>query len=130
MARRSLIRWFLLFLSLFVLMTCNGGEQAEVAEFSDSGTAGELRLIIRWGGDDFASRQDLELRSSIEALIEERHVGRVLRSGTGMGWMGVWVKVENKTEAKKALEVIMKEIAPRSDYSISFPSPPASSSQP
>jgi hypothetical protein len=130
MIRHCVIRCFLPFLSLVVLIGCSDGGQAEVSESSDAGAGGEVRLVIRWGGDDLASKQDLELRSKLEGLIEHRHVGRVRRSGTGMGWMDVWVKVENKTEAKKALEAIMKEVAPQTDYSIASPSAPASSSQP
>ena len=107
MVRDYLIRCFFPFSSLFLLISCSSGEQAQVSKPNDAEAGGELRLVIRWGGDDFASRQDLELRSKVEGLIEERDVGRVLRSGTGMGWMDVWVKVENKAEAKEG---------PGSDY--------------
>jgi hypothetical protein len=122
------IRCLFSFLSLVLLMSCTRGEQTEVSKPGSAEASGEVRLVIRWGGDDFASRQDLELRTRVEGLIEERNVGRVLSSGTGMGWMDMWIKVENKTEAKKALEAIMKEVAPQTDYSIAFPSPAASSS--
>jgi hypothetical protein len=79
---------------------------------------GELRIVIRWGGDDFASKQDLEMRGRIEALIEEREVGEIVRSGTGMGWMDIWVKAEDKDNARRAVEAIMKEVAPQARFSI------------
>jgi hypothetical protein len=130
MAPSYLLRCFFPFLSLVLFIGCSNDEPTEVSRSHDAEAGGELRLVIRWGGDDLASRQDIELRSKVERLIEERAVGRVLRSGTGMGWMDVWVKVENKTSAKKTLEAIMKEVAPQTRYSIAFPSPSLPSSQP
>jgi hypothetical protein len=129
MVRANFIRCFLPFLSFVLLLSCTGGEQAEVTKPDGAEAGGEVRLVIRWGGDDFASRQDIEMRTRIEGLIEERGVGHVLRSATGMGWMDIWIRVENKIKAKKALEAMMKEVAPQTDYSIAFPSPPVSSSQ-
>jgi LmbE family N-acetylglucosaminyl deacetylase len=119
-----------LFLPFVVLVGCTGGNQTEVSKSDSAETGVEVRLVIRWGGDDFASRQDLELRAIIERTIEARDVGRVLGSGTGMGWMDVRIKAENRTEAKKALEALMKEVAPQAAYSIAFRTPPLSTPQP
>ena len=130
MGRYSLIRCLFPFLSIVVLTGFSNAEQAEVSRSSDGGAGGALRLVIRWGGDDLASRQDLALRNKIERLIEERDIGRVLRSGTGMGWMDIWIRVKDKKEAKKALEGVMGEVAPHIDYSIAFPNPPPRSPQP
>ena len=77
-----------------------------------------LRIVIKWPGDDFASQQDLETRSKIESMILERGVGRILREGTGMGWMDIYVGTEDRETAKKAIDRIMEEAAPRSKYSI------------
>jgi hypothetical protein len=58
------------------------------------------------------------MRSRIEGLIGERGVGQVARSGTGMGWMDVWIRVKDNEEARKALRAIMKETAPDAKFSI------------
>jgi hypothetical protein len=75
-----------------------------------------LRIIIRWSGDDFASKQDLEARGKIETLIAERGVGRIVRRGTGMGWMDIWVEVGDRESAKIAIDKIMGEVAPEAKY--------------
>jgi len=75
-----------------------------------------LRIIIRWSGDDFASKQDLETRSKIEHLIAERGVGRIVRRGTGMGWMDIWVEAQDRENAKKAIDKIMAEAVPNAKY--------------
>jgi len=77
-----------------------------------------LRIIIKWSGDDFASKQDLETRSKIESLIVERGVGRILRAGTGMGWMDIFVEAGDRESAKKAIREIMEEAAPKAKYLI------------
>jgi hypothetical protein len=77
-----------------------------------------LRIIIKWPGDDFASKQDLETRSKIENLIVERGVGSILRDGTGMGWMDIFVGAEDRESAKKAIDKIMEEAAPKMKYLI------------
>ena len=77
-----------------------------------------LRIIIQWPGDDFASKQDLETRSKIESLIEERSVGKILRDGTGMGWMDIFVEAKAGESAKKAIHEIMGEAAPKARYLI------------
>ena len=77
-----------------------------------------LRIIIKWPGDDFASKQDLETRGKIEKLIVERGVGRILRNGTGMGWMDIFVGAEDSESAKKAIDKIMEEVVPKIKYLI------------
>ena len=77
-----------------------------------------LRIIIKWPGDDFASKQDLETRSKIENLIVERGVGRILGDRTGMGWMDIVVEAEDRESAKKAINEIMGEAAPKAKYFI------------
>ena len=77
-----------------------------------------LRIIIKWSGDDFASKQDLEIRNKIENLIVEKGVGRISRGGTGMGWMDIFLEVEDRESAKKAIDKIMGEAAPKAKYLI------------
>ncbi len=77
-----------------------------------------LRILIKWSGDDFASKQDLEIRSKIETLITERGVGRIVSSGTGMGWMDIQVEVRDRANAREAIDQIMGEVAPEAKYLI------------
>jgi hypothetical protein len=107
---------------LSLIAGCSNDEPSDAVKSPSSSkdtlAGGELRIVIRWGGDDFASKQDLEMRDRIEGLVEERRVGQVKRSSTGMGWMDIWVRVEDRGEARTAVEAIMKEVAPQAKFSI------------
>jgi spermidine/putrescine-binding protein len=107
---------------LSLIAGCSNNEPSDTGKTPSSSedtlAGGELRIVIRWGGDDLASKQDLEMRARIEGLIEERGVGQVTRSSTGMGWMDIWIKVKDKHEARGAVDAIMKEIAPHAKFSI------------
>ncbi len=71
-----------------------------------------LRIVIHWPGDDFAAKQDLETRDKIEGLIVERKVGKIIRVGTGMGWMDISIAVKDKKIAQPAIKEIIKTVAP------------------
>ena len=71
-----------------------------------------LRIVFKWPGDDFASRQDLATRDKIGDLIRERGVGKVVSVATGMGWMDIHIEVEDKDSATPRLEAIIKETEP------------------
>ena len=77
-----------------------------------------LRLVIRWPGDDFASRQDIETRDKIQNLIFERRVGKIVSAGTGMGWMDIVIKVKDKQAARSAISQIMRTAAPARKFTI------------
>ena len=77
-----------------------------------------LRLVIRWPGDDFASKQDIETRNKIRNFISERKVGTIISTGTGMGWMDIVVKVEDKQAARSAMIEIMHKAAPAQKFTI------------
>ena len=100
---------------LTFLWSCSDGEPPA----SDSeGSAQNLKLIIKWTGDVFASKQDLELRDKIEQLLVEKKVGKILRSGTGMGWMDIVVEVEDPERARVEIEAIVRGIAPDIKFAI------------
>ncbi len=109
-------------LLILLLVTCSDDDSRERATTSLSsrniGDMQTLRLVLRWSGDDFASKEDLETRSKIENLIVERGVGQITRVGTGMGWMDIALKVENKEDARIALEEIIREVAPRMKFAV------------
>lgn len=100
---------------LTLLGSCSDGEPpASVNQGADK----NLRLIIKWPGDDLASKQDLELRDKIERLLVEKKVGKIVRSGTGMGWMDIVLEVKDKDRARTEIEAIVKSIAPDANFMI------------
>ncbi len=78
----------------------------------------KLRVVIRWYGDDLASRQDIETRNEIESLIFERKVGKIISVGTGMGWMDIAVEVKDKQVARSSISEIMQIVAPTRKFTI------------
>jgi len=114
-----------LWLSPFILaliIGCNAEDQQDEIrrphESSDVASDSTLRVIIRWYGDDFASKQDLALRDKLAAEIRQQHVGRVVRTGTGMGWMDIAVTVSDVPLARREIESIMAQISPDVRYTI------------
>lgn len=108
---------------IFILtMSCSESQAPEGTDFAPTSASEDLdkqlRIIFRWPGDDFASKQDLATRNKIERLISERGVGNIIRTGTGMGWMDIVVEVENKERARIEIEKIGREISPNSNLTI------------
>ena len=113
---------FILLLIAFVTMTgCSDnaphGKTAKTPERKIS-HKNKLRLVIRWPGDDFASKQDIETRNEIERLIFERKVGKIISVGTGMGWMDIVVEVKDKQIARSSISEIMQTVAPTQKFTI------------
>jgi hypothetical protein len=120
-----MIRKFSVILSLVALLTVIGcsddvphGKTAKTSERGMMGDENTLRLVIRWPGDDFASRQDIETRNKIESLILERKVGKIISVGTGMGWMDIAVEVKDKRAAQLSISEIMRIVAPTRKFAI------------
>jgi hypothetical protein len=116
---------FALILSLAVLLTvigCSDDEpHKETAKTSETGmihNESTLRVVIRWPGDDFASRQDIDTRNRIQNLISEKNVGKVVRVGTGMGWMDIIVEVKDNKVARSSISEIMRMVAPERKFTI------------
>ena len=64
--------------------------------------------MLKWPGDDFSSKQDLEIRGKIEKRISEKRLGKIVQSGTGMGWMDIIVDVKDKDSAQSEIEGIIR----------------------
>jgi len=74
-------------------------------------TESKLRVVFRWPGDDFASKQDLETRDRIGRLLVENRLGKVVRTGTGMGWMDLVLELENNELRSDHVErMIIKDL--------------------
>jgi hypothetical protein len=82
------------------------------------GAHNTLRIVFNWPGDDFASQQNLAIRDKIGELIRERGVGRIMRTGTGMGWMDILIDVKDKDIAIPNLKSIIKETGPELNFTI------------
>ena len=117
-------KWaFLLLVFVLLLFAACGDKEPTNAEKNSSvddktGAPITLRIVFRWPGDDFASLQDLAIRDKIGELIAERGVGKIMRSGTGMGWMDIIIEVKDKDIAIPELESIIKETGSKLDYTI------------
>ena len=109
-------------LALLTVVGCSGDappdKTARSPELEMMRDANTLRVVIRWPGDDFASRQDIETRNKIESLISDRKVGKIIRVGTGMGWMDIAVEVKDKQVARSSIAEIMRIVAPRRKFTI------------
>jgi len=108
--------WGVLWAIIFSLVwNCS---DAEPPASVGGGPGRNLRLVIKWPGDDMASRQDLELRDQIEQRIANMRIGKIVRSGTGMGWMDIVLEVSEPDKARPKIGAIVKEIAPNLKFEI------------
>ncbi|MDY6844043.1 MAG: hypothetical protein SVW57_08140 [Thermodesulfobacteriota bacterium] len=102
---------------LVVLLGCSHDPSDENGETPHKARAYDRIIIIfDLPGDDFASKDDLEMRRTIQSLIEEQGIGVVTKIGTGMGMMDMHIEVSDTEKAKKAIEVLMKKHAPTTQY--------------
>lgn len=116
------LAWLAALIFFLPLAACSDNFSSDRAKqdttVPEDGERRVLRLVFQWPGDDFASREDLEIRSAIEALIVVKGVGAILRTGSGMGWMDIHLAVENPAKARRALEEIVAAAAPKMEYDI------------
>ena len=109
-------------IALLTVINCSDDvQQGKIAKTSERGTMQDentLRVVIRWHGDDFASKQDIETRNESESLILERNIGKIIRVGTGMGWMAITVEIKDKQIARSAINEIMRTAAPTRKFTI------------
>jgi len=109
-------RWSVLWaIILSLVWSCS---DAEPPASVSTGQGGNLRLVIKWPGDDMASKQDLELRDKVEQHIVKKQIGKIVRSGTGMGWMDILVKVNDQNRARPEIEAIVNAMAPDANFTI------------
>ena len=117
-------KWSFIILAFVLLLAAGCGDieptnaVKKTPEHDKKGARNKLRIVFKWPGDDVASRQDLAIRDKIGDLIRERGVGKIIRAGTGMGWMDILIEVENKDNATAKLEAIIKETAPAIIFNI------------
>ena len=117
-------KWFFILIGFALLLAVSCGDEKPTdtvkkpSARDKTGAYNTLRIVFKWPGDDFGSREDLAIRDRISALIRQRGVGRIIRTGTGMGRMDIYFEVQDKDNANPELEAIIKELAPKINYSI------------
>jgi hypothetical protein len=102
-------------IALVLLWGCSDGEPPAS---SRENPAKNLRLVIKWPGDDLASKQDLELRDKIEQQLATKKIGKIVRSGTGMGWMDIVLEVDDQIKAREEIKTIVKSISPEANFEV------------
>ena len=65
-----------------------------------------------------ADLRELALRDRIAQRIVNENIGKIVRTGTGMGWMDIVVTVEDSVSNHSRIEQIVKELLPDSGYTI------------
>ena len=95
-----------------------GCSDSEPPSSGREGPAKNLRLVIKWSGDDPASKQDLNLRDKIEQQLVAKKVGKIVRSGTGMGWMDIVLEVDEQIKAREEIKAIVKSVAPEANFEV------------
>ena len=83
--------------------------------------SGKLRIVMRWAGDDFAAQQDLAIRDQVAQHLVDSGAGKLVRTGTGMGWMDIVIEVQNKESARQEIAAIVNRIAPGFRLTIEAP---------
>jgi len=106
-----------------LLINCSNGDPSQGAQTAGTASGNQsdrnLRILFQWPGDDFATKQQLETRDKIKALISERQIGQIIQAGSGMGWMDIVIKGDDKDDARKEIEKIIKEASPDAEFTIS-----------
>jgi hypothetical protein len=105
-----------------LVINCSNSDPSKGPYSSDTANGNQpdkkLQILFRWSGDDFATKQQLEVRNKIELLISKRRIGKVIQSGSGMGWMDIVMEVKEKENAREKIEKTIKEISPDAKFTI------------
>jgi hypothetical protein len=113
---------------VMLVLNCSNSDPSLSAQPDDKAPGNQthrnLRILFQWPGDDFATKQQIETRDKIKALISEQHIGQVIQSGSGMGWMDIVIEVEDKNQARRKIEKIIKEASPDAKFTILWDSLP------
>ena len=108
-------------LVLLILSAAVSCTRDEDGQSKDQPGNGMLRIVMRWAGDDFATQQDLAIRDHVARDLVDSGTGKLVRTGTGMGWMDIVIEVQNEERARQEILAIAKQIAPGFQLTIEAP---------
>lgn len=100
---------FLHFFLGFLLFTLSCSRDYPRESPSDGGGNSLLRIVVTLPGDDFPSPEDLARLQAVGRRIEERGLGEVKGSESGMGSMSLTLRVEQPESAGEPVRRIVGE---------------------
>jgi hypothetical protein len=108
----------LVLLIMFAAVSCTSDEDRQ-----STGKPGsdKLRIVMRWAGDDFAAQKNLAIRDQVVQHLVDSGAGKLVRTGTGMGWMDIVMEVQNQERARQEIAAIVNRIAPGFRLTIEAP---------
>jgi hypothetical protein len=104
-------------LALCLLTLACGREMPREEGKEGTSPHSEIVIVFDLPGDDFASGKDLEMRDAIAAAIIRGGHGKIMRTGSGMGFMDIAVRLESGEEIN-SVKRILREISPSARYRI------------
>jgi hypothetical protein len=99
-------------LVMLIVLAVVGCTSDEDRQSTGQPSSGKLRIVMRWAGDDFAAQQDLTIRDQVVRHLVDSGAGKLVRTGTGMGWMDIVLEVQNQERARQEIAAIVNRIAP------------------
>ena len=106
---------------MLIVFAAVGCTSEEDRQSTDQLGSSKLRIVMRWAGDDFAAQQDLAIRDQVVQHLVDSGAGKLVRTGTGMGWMDIVIEVQNQERARQEIAAIVNRIAPGFQLTIEAP---------
>jgi hypothetical protein len=104
------LRPFLILAALAALWACKPESTAELKKtIAEARTKPRVNVQIRLETSDFPSPDELALRQKLESDIESRHIGAVLDSGSGNGYMDFTVEVEDTPTSIPRIQSLLND---------------------
>jgi hypothetical protein len=104
-AKRAPMSWLLI---LFVLLSCKPETTATLKKTIDE-TRSKPRVTvqIRLDKPDLPTAEELEVRRKLESDIERDHIGSVLETSAGNGYMDFTVEVDDTTTSIPRIRAVL-----------------------
>ena len=103
------VRYLMLILAVFACSPTPETRDAIKEVVADTKTKPRIVVQIRLLEPGYPTEKDLELRQSIEKLIEEQHIGAVVGQEAAPGHMDFTIEVDSTMDAIPRVEDILRE---------------------